>query len=378
MPFSLPRTPPVHHRLAALMPWMRRLRYLPLAAAFALSGCTTSYQPMGLPTQRPELSAEALTAPDGARLPVRTWLPAGGPPWAIVVALHGMNDYSYAFDQAAQYWAYYGVATYAYDQRGFGASARPGIWSSTDTMVADLNAAVDAASARHPGLPVYVLGESMGGAVVATALAAGPSGQEPPLARHIAGAILSAPALWGRQSMNVFYSFTLWLAYATMPGIPVEPPKGLKIMPSDNIDMLRALGRDPLVLKRTRVDTLKGLVDLMSLGENALPHLPRDLPMLVMFGRNEQVLPKEVVADTLRNLEGMRRGSQLRIALYEDGYHLLLRDVHADTVWRDVLTWMRTPTAALPSGAESPAADPAQAAPRAPSRSDSQVALPTP
>jgi acylglycerol lipase len=360
------------------MSWMRRLWYLPLAAALALGGCTASFQPMGLPTQHPNLSAEALTMPDGARLPVRTWLPASGPPWALVVALHGMNDYSYAFDQAAQDWAYYGVATYAYDQRGFGASARPGIWSSADTMVADLNTAVDAASARHPGLPVYVLGESMGGAVVATALAAGPSGQEPPLARHIAGAILSAPALWGRQSMNVFYSFALWLAYAAVPGMPVEPPRGLKIMPSDNIDMLRALGRDPLVLKQTRIDTLKGLLDLMSLGESALPHLPRDLPMLVMFGHNEQVLPKEVVADTLRQLETMRPGSQLRIALYDDGYHLLLRDLHADMVWRDVLTWMRTPTAALPSGADSRLIDPAQAAPHAPSKSDSQVALPTP
>ncbi len=47
-------------------------------------------------------------------------------------------------------------------------------------------------------------------------------------------------------------------------------------MPSDNIEMLRALGKDPLVIKRTRIDALKGLVDLMSNAETALPAIPAE------------------------------------------------------------------------------------------------------
>src|SRR5690606_11774062 len=135
-----------------------------------LVGCAPRYQPMGPATEAPRLAAHALVAADGVRLPLRWWLPAGGEPRAVVVALHGLNDYSQAFDRPAQAWAGHGIATYAYDQRGFGAGAQPGIWPGIDTLAADLHAAVQAVSQRHPGVPVYLLGESMGGAVIVAAL----------------------------------------------------------------------------------------------------------------------------------------------------------------------------------------------------------------
>ena len=110
-----------------------------------------------------------LVARDGARLPLRVW-PADGETRAVIVALHGMSDYSNAFAGPARVWAAQGIATLAYDQRGFGQSANPGIWAGGDAMRADLSDAVAAAHARYPGVPVFALGESMGGAVALTAL----------------------------------------------------------------------------------------------------------------------------------------------------------------------------------------------------------------
>jgi alpha-beta hydrolase superfamily lysophospholipase len=358
MPMFRPPDPLARRLRALARGWLRRASLL---GALALTACTTCYQPMGPAQAKPSIAGNTLVSIDGAHLPLRTWQPAQAP-WAAIVALHGMNDYSNAFDQAAHYWAAQGIVTYAYDQRGFGAGPRPGIWADTATMVADLNAAVDAVSAAHPGLPIYVLGESMGGAVVTSALADQPTGPdgspppmgtEPPLSHRIAGAILSAPAMWGRQVMIPFYRFTLWLSYNTVPGMAVEPPRGLKIMPSDNIDMLRALGKDPLVIKSTRIDALKGLVDLMSNAEAALPSIPHDVPLLVLFGQHEQILPDKVVAETLQRIENTPADTRPRVALYKDGYHMLLRDLQAETVWRDIAAWMRAPVvAALPSGAE--------------------------
>jgi len=172
------------------------------------------------------------------------------------------------------------------------------------------------------------------------------------LANKVAGAILSAPAVWGRQSMNGLYRMTLWLGASTVPGLALQPPRGLKITASDNMDMLRALGRDPLVIKRTRLDALAGLVELMTRAQDALPHLPRSLPLLVMYGRNEEVLPQKLVADTLARLDALRPAPRLRVAVYEQGYHLLLRDRQAETVWRDVLAWMAAPDGGLPSAAD--------------------------
>jgi alpha-beta hydrolase superfamily lysophospholipase len=119
-------------------------------------------------------------------------------PFAVIVALHGMSDYSNAFAMPAPFWAEHGITTYAYDQRSFGRSPQPGIWPGNDIMRRDLADFVDVVKARHPGLPVYVLGESMGGAVVMSAFAS----DAPPKAD---GVILVAPAVWSRKTMPLSY-----------------------------------------------------------------------------------------------------------------------------------------------------------------------------
>ena len=93
----------------------------------------------------PMLADDFFVARDGARLPLRRW-EAQGNPRAVIVALHGMSDYSNAFDMPGRYWAKLGITTLAYDQRGFGRATNPGIWAGADVMRADLDDAV----ARRP------------------------------------------------------------------------------------------------------------------------------------------------------------------------------------------------------------------------------------
>src|SRR3546814_5012683 len=90
----------------------------------------------------------------------------------------------------------------------------------------------------------------MGGAVVVAALA----GPQPPEA---AGAILVAPAVWGRSTMPFHQRAALWLSARLFPSARFSG-RGLGIQASDNIEMLRALGRDPLFIKETRVDAIHG------------------------------------------------------------------------------------------------------------------------
>ena len=44
-----------------------------------------------------------------------------------------------------------------------------------------------------------------------------------------------------------------------------------------------------------------------------------------------------------------------RIAFYTDGYHMLLRDLQAETVYRDIAAWINDRRAPLPSGADAAA-----------------------
>ena len=307
-----------------------------LAGALLLAACTARYQPMGPATETPRLADDAIIAADGYRLPLRAWWPEEVPPHAVVIALHGFNDYSRSFDDAAASWAEDGILTYAYDQRGFGESARPGIWAGSDTLAQDLATVARLVRVRHPEIPLYLVGESMGAAVALTALA-----NEPPL--PAAGVVLVAPAVWGRADMSLIERVALWWAVTATPGLIVTG-EGLDITPSDNNEMLRALGRDPLVIKETRADAVGGLVDLMEQASAMAAMVDR--PLLVQYGDNEEIIPTDAIA---RFLERLPSGRAV-VAFYPNGYHMLLRDRAASIVIDDAAHWMVVGDDYLPSG----------------------------
>lgn len=318
---------------------MKARTFAGLLTALLLAACTAQYQLPGPQQAPPQLNGDNWEPSDGISLPMRSWLPPGEPR-AVILALHGMNDYSNFFDEPGKAFAARGIAAYAYDQRGFGAAPRPGIWSSTDAMAEDLRNAATLVAARHPGVPVYLLGESMGGAVTMLAVSDTP----PPAIR---GVILSAPAVWSRSSMGFVQRIALWLAYQVAPGWKLTG-EGLKIQPSDNIPMLRKLSADPLVIKGTRVDAIHGLTDLMDAASQAGPRMR--LPTLVLYGEKDEVIPADPTWAMIETLPDA--GGKQKVALYKEGYHMLLRDLQAEVVLNDIAAWIASPDAALPSGAD--------------------------
>lgn len=306
------------------------LRTILAALCGALGACAPRVEPAGPFLSPPQLKDDRIVAADGAVLPLRRWMP-DRPPRAVILALHGFNDYSRAFERPGEYWTKMRIATYAYDQRGFGEAPHRGIWAGHETMAADAAAALDLVRARHPGVPAYVLGESMGGAI---AMIAAPTLQAD-------GLVLVAPALRGRRQLGPLASAALWLTARTIPWYPLTA-EGLNFQASDNVGMLRALGRDPLIIKRTRIDAVEGLVNAM---DTALAAAPR-LPSLVLFGaRDELVLPEAALASFRR--------TRARVVLYRDGWHMLLRDLNAQVALDDIAAWIADPAAPLPSGSDS-------------------------
>ncbi len=321
---------------------MRRLAILVL---FLLGACAPRLQPPGTDNVAPALRETVIIMNDGTALPLRRWLPEGAPK-AIILALHGFNDYSHAFEAPAAIWAETGIATFAYDQRGFGETRHRGLWASEERMLDDLRAAAALLRARHPATPLYILGESMGGALAM----AGATSSAPPDAD---GFILAAPAVWGRETQGPIQSSFLWLAAHTVPWLPLTA-EGLKVRPSDNIAMLLELARDPLVIKETRIDAIYGLVNLMDVAYEAAPRLGRRT--LVLYGAREDVIPESAVVATLRRLPDGRQEHRPRVAVYPKGYHMLLRDLNAAEVLGDVAAWIADPAAPLPSGGDALAA----------------------
>jgi alpha-beta hydrolase superfamily lysophospholipase len=115
--------------------------------------------------------------------------------------------------------------------------------------------------------------------------------------------------------------------------------------------MLIAYSRDPLVIKATRADSIKGLVDLMDKGVKAIDKIPG--PVLALIGAKDQVVP---IKPQWTAVERLPDPTDQRVAYYLNGWHMLLRDLEGKTVWADISTWIANHGAPLPSGADREAA----------------------
>ena len=324
---------------------MNALVYL-LMPFWLLACATPGVQLASDTTQVPVLTPAHAIMADGYRLPLSVWQPAGEPQ-AIVLGLHGFNDYRQAFSVPAEYLAANSITTYAYDQRGFGETEQRGIWPGADVLQQDADTVVQLLCERYPGIPLYLLGESMGGAVVMDLV----RGAE---TACLNGIILVAPAVWGWQTMPVLQRSALWLAAHTAPGQTLTG-EGLDITPSDNMEMLRALGRDPLVIKETRIDAMFGLTNLM---ESALLSSRQlTLPALILYGENDDIIPPNSMCEMMKGLPEPQAAGW-RMILYPNGYHMLTRDMQAAVVLQDMLSWILDPTASLPSDLEVETATP--------------------
>ena len=311
-----------------------------LALMTLLAACTgVGNPPQSAPMAGPaRLLDDSFVAADGESLPLKHWLPDGEPK-AVILYLHGFNDYSGAMARPAPFLTAHGLAVYAYDQRGFGAAPGRGSWPGTDALTGDAAAAARLIAARHPGLPLYLMGESMGGAIAMRTI-------ERPDAPHFAGTILVAPAVWSRRRMTVFERVGLWIGSHAFPWLAVNG-NGLDIWPSDNIEMLREMSKDPLVIKDTRVGTLEGLVNLMDAAYQTAADLPG--PLLYLYGEQDQIVPAPPTYDVMTRLDN--RADVVR-AIYPGAYHMMLRDLDAQVVLGDIVAWIGDHAAPLPSGAD--------------------------
>lgn len=308
---------------------MLRARALVTGLACLLLGACAAGGPLPAPDAGGAVRAGETVQGGAGPLALSRWEGATNtPPKAAILAVHGFGDYGPStFGAAAEAWAAEGIVTYAYDQRGFGRNPSRGYWPGAEGLVADLLAVANAVRAGHPCTPLAVVGHSMGGGVT---LAAAPRLAAEGLAD---GIVLAAPAIWGGAALNPLHRAAAWMTAAAVPERRISGRGIVRIQPSDNIPMLRALGRDPLYLGPPSAREILGLVRVVDRAAEAAP--ATDLPALLLLGAKDQIVPNRRVADVFARLPGPRETIR-----YPDGWHMLFRDLQAATVWADVAAWV--------------------------------------
>jgi acylglycerol lipase len=317
-------------------------RAFALAAVLGAAGCAPLVQRPAVPAAGftgPRLEPDAFVSFDGARLGLSRWGPVDDDPWAVIIALHGMNSYARAFHAAAPYWARDGIAVYAYDQRGYGRSPDRGVWAGDALLTEDLRTIVALVRARYPHATVAVVGTSMGGSVAIEAFAS----DRPPAADRL---LLFSPEVSGWSNRSFAYRASVWLAAHLAPGERFTPPAWLikRLQASDNTEELAQARQDPVMTWNMRPDTFYGLADLAERARGDIGKLK--VPTAYFYGEKDRIEPRSATEAAASDLPAGDR-----TAVYADGWHLLLLDRQAKAAWEDAEAFIRDPAAPLPSHA---------------------------
>lgn len=305
-----------------------RRHFLTWLAFTGLTACTPASIPFNKEQATPAIVQHpVLRTSDATELAMSHW-EAEKTPQAVLLLLHGFNEWAGAFESVAKALAKRGITVWAYDQRGFGRSPHRGLWSSAERMAEDAREAAQQLRTLYPQLPLYVMGFSMGGAVTLLAAEHGKLNAD--------GVILAAPAVWTRATQPFYQRWAHDIALRLVPGwSPTGESLGKR--PSDNRVMLRRIWKSPWMIKGARIDTLNGVVDLMDKGYAAAASV--QLPVLLLYGEKDQIIPKKPLEKLWARLP--KTHPKTRFIHYPEGWHMLGRDLNWQEVLDDISTWIR-------------------------------------
>ncbi|ASV40346.1 alpha/beta hydrolase [Pseudomonas sp. NS1(2017)] len=294
-----------------------------------------------------------LTANDRSRLYVNQWMPEG-PAKAVVMLSHGMAEHSGRYARLAEALCGAGYGLYALDQRGHGRTADEGtlgLYAETDgwnKVVGDLARLNQHIGQQQPGLPIVLLGHSMGSYIAQAyllhhsaslhgAILSGSNFQ--PVALYRAARVIARierlrQGLRGRSALIEFLSFGSF-------NKAFKPNRTAFDWLSRDPDEVDKYINDPLCGFRCTnqlwIDLLGGLQQISKASN--LAQIDPGLPILVMGGECDPVSEGKrlnSLADALRDA-----GCQhLQLTVYPQARHEVFNETNRDAVTADVLAWL--------------------------------------
>jgi alpha-beta hydrolase superfamily lysophospholipase len=260
----------------------------------------------------------------GVTLFARAWRPAEGEPRGVLVVMHGLRDHGGRYAGVAERATRRGYAVYAFDLRGHGRSAgRRVTIDGFDQYVADLDTFVTAVRGKEPGRPVFVLGHSMGGAIVTLwAVTRQPD---------VAGVITSAPAL--RLDLPPVAAAGTLLSATLVPNLGALAPTNDDFSTDPAVEA--EMGKDPLIYQPGGpVATAAGLVGAIERIWAGVDRLT--VPLLLLHGTADKL----TAPAGSRELYQRAASTDKTLRLYDGLAHDLVHEPGQEQVVGDVLAWM--------------------------------------
>ena len=274
----------------------------------------------------PDTTLSTYTASDGDNLAVQDWhLPEDQRPRAMIVLVHGLGEHAGRYDHVAKRLVAWGFAVRGYDQYGHGESGGTrGALPKVNRFFDDLADIVDSARSRGgPGVPLVLLGHSMGGLVAAGFAARG--------VMPIDGLVLSSPALATR--MSGFQKVLLNIVPRIAPNFTVN--NGLEVeYISHDPAVVEAYRNDPLVHDRVSGRLGRFIADEGPLVLSKAPGWK--VPTLLMFAGGDRLVDPR----GSRDFAVVAPRAVVTSHCFEDLWHEIFNERDAEPVFAALKQWL--------------------------------------
>jgi len=215
----------------------------------------------------------------GSRFPGYTVIPAA--PRAGLLIVHGIAEHGERYRHVADALAAKGIASFVYDQRGHGKYPGPRAHVADFAEFAqDVRLIGDDLAAKHPALPMFVWGHSMGSIVVTLAVLKGL-----PFAR---GIITSGCALDAMPKLDGIAGGALKLASTLAPRVRIDLRIDASVLMQDPEEQRRHM-TDPLVPRSASLRLLYGFA--LACRTCRADARTITLPWLAVHGEADKVCP---------------------------------------------------------------------------------------
>lgn len=297
-----------------------------------------------------------LPTPDGHRIALRHWQPVTQP-HAVMVIAHGMAEHGDRYAALAEFLGVRGYHVHALDHRGHGRSVRTpeDIGHFADaagwkTVVADLQAVINEVRRQHPGLPVVLLGHSMGSFIAQAwaiehgkgidALVLSGSNYGSTLLYRAAGVIARIERFrQGARGKSALLEFLSFGAFNNA----FKPARTAYDWLSRDPAQVDLYVKDPLcgfrVTNQLWIDLLGGLVDISKVRN--LARIPHALPVYLLAGDKDPVGQAGKGVEKLAQKLGEAGLQDVTVTLYSDGRHEMFNESNRAEVFRELAEWLR-------------------------------------